>query len=344
MFYIVLFAIVTNLFGSVNDWWSDKFTTNGLNGAVNCLVTLPDGSIVVGGGFTLAGSVTANHIARWDGTQWHNIGSGLGNTVYSLAVDSSGILYAGGYFIGNIAKWTGTSWQVMGSGFNGDVNAIVIQDGNTVIAGGEFDYSGSVAVGGVAKWTGTGWVQVGSMGFNDVRALALVGGTLYAGGGFFFPHGRFLAKLVGDSWQSIQYGTLRYLDNPVTSICDAGDGGIYVGGMFVKAGTTVTLNYVTKWTGTNWQALGSGLNHWVYSLTKGKDGYLYACGEFTQAAGSPASHIARWNGSAWSAIGDGLDHSGRKVLAVDEDIYTVGDFFHAGGKVSNHIAMFDKKK
>ena len=39
-----------------------------------------------------------NNIARWDGTQWHSLGSGLNKTVYALAVHDSTI-YAGGDFM-----------------------------------------------------------------------------------------------------------------------------------------------------------------------------------------------------------------------------------------------------
>jgi hypothetical protein len=43
---------------------------SGLDGDVFALTTLPNGDLVAGGGFLTAGSVTVNHIARWDGTSW----------------------------------------------------------------------------------------------------------------------------------------------------------------------------------------------------------------------------------------------------------------------------------
>jgi hypothetical protein len=38
-------------------------------------------------------------IAKWDGTSWYALGSGLNNVANALAFDSSGDLYVGGTFV-----------------------------------------------------------------------------------------------------------------------------------------------------------------------------------------------------------------------------------------------------
>ena len=51
---------------------------SGMNGAVRALAAGPDGrSIYAGGDFTTAGGVTANYVARWDGTAWQALGGGI---------------------------------------------------------------------------------------------------------------------------------------------------------------------------------------------------------------------------------------------------------------------------
>ena len=64
-----------------------------------------------------------NRIARWDGSAWSALGSGMNSTVKALAFDNSGNLYAGGYFttaggetVNRIAKWDGSAWSALGSG------------------------------------------------------------------------------------------------------------------------------------------------------------------------------------------------------------------------------------
>ena len=51
-----------------NENWASGFIAPGLNGEVNAVVVGPDGSLYVGGNFTIAGGVAANNIARWDGS------------------------------------------------------------------------------------------------------------------------------------------------------------------------------------------------------------------------------------------------------------------------------------
>ena len=49
------------------------------------------GGVYVGGQFTTAGGVAASRIARWDGSSWSALGTGMDNqAVYALAVDSDG--------------------------------------------------------------------------------------------------------------------------------------------------------------------------------------------------------------------------------------------------------------
>ena len=40
----------------------------------------------------------ANYIAKWNGSAWSALGSGMNGAVYALAVDGAGNLYAGGEF------------------------------------------------------------------------------------------------------------------------------------------------------------------------------------------------------------------------------------------------------
>jgi hypothetical protein len=54
-------------------------------------------NLYAGGGFSMAGGVPANDIARWDGTAWSALGGGMNNLVKALALPGN-VLYAGGDF------------------------------------------------------------------------------------------------------------------------------------------------------------------------------------------------------------------------------------------------------
>ena len=78
-------------------------------------------------GLTTAGGVAAKDIAKWNGSAWFPLGSGIGGDgswVYALAVDGVGNLYAGGEFetaggvaANYIAKWDGSTWSALGAGW-----------------------------------------------------------------------------------------------------------------------------------------------------------------------------------------------------------------------------------
>jgi hypothetical protein len=54
-------------------------------------------NVYAGGFFTNAGGIAANYIAKWNGSSWSVLGSGMNGGVLALALSGSE-LYAGGYF------------------------------------------------------------------------------------------------------------------------------------------------------------------------------------------------------------------------------------------------------
>ncbi len=141
--------------------WISMGGIPGTDGDVYASVVDASGNLYIGGNFTVAGDTTANGIAKWNGTSWSALGSGLLNgVVHALALSGSD-LYAGGGFTTaggvattNIARWDGTNWSSLGSGLNGVVNALALSGGD-LYAGGVFTTAGSVAANNIAKWDGT---------------------------------------------------------------------------------------------------------------------------------------------------------------------------------------------
>jgi hypothetical protein len=55
-------------------------------------------TLYAGGWFTNAGGVAAKNIAKWNGSAWSALGSGIDSSAYALAADGSGHLFVGGQF------------------------------------------------------------------------------------------------------------------------------------------------------------------------------------------------------------------------------------------------------
>jgi hypothetical protein len=67
-----------------------------------------NGDLIVGGNFTNAGGVSANHIARWDGSNWYPLGLGINAKVWALA-SFGGSLYVGG---GGMVPIGSMTWEI----------------------------------------------------------------------------------------------------------------------------------------------------------------------------------------------------------------------------------------
>lgn len=337
----------------------DWFGMGGIPGAdagVKTAVVDAAGTLYIGGSFTVAGRVIANGVAKWDGSAWSALGSGMGRsdgyapTVYALAVSGSD-LYAGGVFTTaggiaatNVAKWNGTTWSALGSGVNGLVLALAAS-GSNLYAGGVFTTAGGIAATNIAKWNGTTWSALGAgMGGDDcatpmVYALAVSGSKVYAGGQFTRAGGiaaTNIAKWNGTTWSALGAG-VGDCYSAVHALAVSGTN-VYVGGEFKRAGTTGATN-IAKWNGSRWSALGSGMSDRVSALAISGSS-LYAGGSFYA---SPAHCIARWNGTKWLALGSDLG-AGSCVAALavsGPTLYVGGTFALAGGRGVSNIAKWD---
>jgi hypothetical protein len=313
---------VANIAARLQAGWGN--VGGGVNSFINTMAVAPNGTLYAGGNFTIAGGVTVNYIAKWNGSSWSALGGGMNGGVGALAVAPDGTLYAGGTFtiaggvtVNYIAKWNGSSWSALGSGMNGNVWKLAIAPDGTLYAGGDFTLAGGITVNHIAKWNGTSWSALGS-GMNDyVNALAVApDGTLYAGGYFTTAGGvtvNRIAKWNGASWNALGSGMNT---GSVKTLAVAPDGTLYAGGSFTTAGG-VTVNSVAKWDGSSWSALGSGMNAnaSVYALAVAPDGMLYVGGDFTTAGGNPLpDRIALWNGYRWLPID--IDFPGTPYIAT----------------------------
>ena len=114
---------------------------------------------------------------------------------------------------------------------------------------------------------------------------------------------------------------------------------VYAGGYFTMAGNSAA-NYIAQWNGTNWSALGLGMNSLVYVNALAVSGAtLYAGGNFTTAGGNAANSIAQWDGSIWSALGSGINGPVYALMVSGSTLYAGGYFTTAGNTISYDVAM-----
>jgi hypothetical protein len=316
------------------------------DGAVAAMAEFDDGTgsaLYAAGSFTTSGGVVVNRIAKWTGSNWEPLGSGIDDgavTVLAVYDDGSGTaLYAGGYFgsvngrpMSRIAKWDGSAWWPVGLGVDGlgPIFAMAVFDegkGPSLYVGGQISRAGGISAQSLARWDGTSWSPVGSVaaGFGaqfGVRALATYGSVSDGGRGALFAGG---------------FSTLTFTNNVPSYGCAAWDGSRWIrAGFNWSTGFTFSGVYTFHRSGTDNDAiLFSGGNFRVPSSPE--SGLLYG--------------IGRWNGASWDALGSGISNGAGQSGSVygitthrtaDTNWLLVGGRFGAaGGLGAANIGVWD---
>jgi len=300
----------------------------GLVNQFSNVLTSFNGDLYVGGYFDSAAGVPGTaKLARWNGTQWSSVNAQLESflsSVWSFEVFDDGTgeaLYIGGNYvdiggtgIDHIARFDGTNFTEVGGTIVGP-NQIVLDlttyDGE-LYACGRFQTIAGVAASNIARWDGMSWKPVGG-GITGVQAVCMTvfDGDLYVGGGFTAAGGvpaTRIARWDGSQWHALGTG----LNAAVQSLAayDDGDGPkLYAVGNFTATGDNATsLPRIGRWTGTEWEAVGSGATANIFAATVIDDGtqdVLLVGGSITSINGQPTGRVAAYVGCTQSGpLGD----------------------------------------
>lgn len=306
---------------------------------VRDLCVWDDGSgpaLFAGGRFQTAGGTPANNVAKWDGSAWSALSTGVNNSPSGFPEAKDLLLFDSGggeglAILGDfttprqyMAFWNGTEMRGLG-GTNGvgaplstaAINDLVIyedaNDGPLLVAGGSFVNAGPMAANRIAAWDGRTWRAFGA-GFNaEVVSLVIFddggGPQLYVSGTFGYLNGtqtvmdRF-ARWDGSQWHNVgsppQFPGMSALD---MIVFDDGDGpAIYAVSRF-------SSGEVVKWDGQLWTTVGTPLGRSANRLAVFDDGSgpaLYL-GAFSSQTGAAANDsLLKFDGNDWVPVGGGL--------------------------------------
>ncbi|MBS0189459.1 MAG: hypothetical protein JSS51_15455 [Planctomycetes bacterium] len=208
----------------------------------------------------------------------------------------------GGSLVHSIARWDGTQWRPLGTGIeyaNGAVSAITIFRGE-LVATGAFTQAGGTAANRIARWNGTQWfaldVGIASVTFSSGYALAVLNDELVVGGTFEKAGGsqaKAIAKWNGNSWSAFP---APIVSGTVNALATYGNQ-LIVSGLLRFQSDALAEYKIARWSGTSWQSLAASSDGPITNLCEA-NGELIAGGSFTQVAGNAGAYLARWSDSA----------------------------------------------
>jgi plastocyanin len=302
-------------------------------------------TLYAGGNFDNAGSATVHSIAKWSGSAWSALGTGIQNCDY---FDTPDHCYD----------------QPVPSG---EVGALAVS-GSTVYVGGSFDLAGGHLMAGLARWTGSAWAAVGTGGsvidgssLGYVNSIAVNGANVYVAGRFDHVGGTVdstggvatqgtaansIAQWTGSAWKALGSGANNCSGCGSATVDSVAywNGRVYMAGSFYGAGGDGQPN-TAQWSGSAWTPVGPNLDSDPSALLTTAGGVL-AVGGFGATGDSSAylERIGLWNGTRWTGYGLGLSYgtnagSTGPAAAYGNSLIVGGNFYTAGSTPAHNLAQ-----
>jgi len=359
----------------------DGVVNTGSN-AVTALAVDANDNVYVGGDFTGVYNpgrvqVNANYIARWDGASWFGLGQGLtdgpsnGERVAGIAVDNSSRVYVAGDIgtavndnstsvNGPLVYWESGQWHSLAT----MVLPFLVNDLAVDGVGKVYlMYVVDVRIKIVDAWDGAAWTTlVYKNGFPSPALIAAnpkyPAESLYMGGQFSEFYSPAIINTVpiannarwdGQRWSDfISYGAAGEVF-ALAANEPAFPNAIYVGGNFTSIEGNPASN-IARFDGTNWDALGGGVNgpvHAIVPITYNQPG-AFVGGTFSTAINPDGSivnvsNIAFWDHTQkrWLPVGGGLNGPVYALEVSGFELFAGGAFTQVlNGPTVNRIARW----
>ncbi|WP_175455537.1 T9SS type A sorting domain-containing protein [Winogradskyella thalassocola] len=315
-------GILVNRIARLNTDGSLDTTFNvgtGANSEIEEITIQADGKIIIGGSFTSYNGISINRIARLntDGSldTTFNVGTGVNNSVRSIAIQADGKVIIGGFFTSyndissnyfvriNADGSLDTSFNI-GTGLNDGISEIVFQDNGKVIIGGYFTNYNGISVNRIARLNTDGSLDtifnIGSGVNASVNSIIMQDdGNIFINGYFTNYNGvsvNNFIRLNTDGSLDSSFNASNEVISGEASIAIQNDGKVIFGGYVVASSFS---RYLTRLnTDGNLDVsfnVGYGANSFISDIAIEEDGKVIISGAFTNYNNMTSNNIARLN-------------------------------------------------
>jgi hypothetical protein len=293
-----------------------------------------------------------NSLARYANGQWDMLDTLAGSLIHTVVAWQDTLFVGGSFDFQNRAVMyrENEMWRSYGDFDHGSVVRRLRVLDDTLYAVGSFDTIDGALFNGVAKRVGGHWEPVGSFPQPDQIFLDIVSyrDTLVVIGSSHFPQGRGISYLApgADQWQLLGPGILGGMSG-AHSLAVYQDR-LYVGGQIsVQAGNAG--QEIMRWTGTQFEPLGDGLQFTYGNLSSfcdvramvEHDGLLYVGGGCNYSGELQSRGVAIWDGEQWCSLpGDPTQGNGVSGMDFLGDTLFIACGYYADDQWVNLAAKY----
>ena len=302
--------------------------------------------LYAGGRFTSTNGVAALRIARWTGSTWLPLSSGIPNNEVEALSLYQYDLFIGGNFQNagsasgdRIVRWDGILFNSLATGLpNGRVRTLTTFN-NQLIVGGNFTNAAGPNGDRVVSWDGFGFSPLSTgIGNQNVFASEVYQNELILGGNFTNVGGPTGDRII--NWNGLLFNPLAngISNRNVRALC-AQNATLYVGGNFINQYGALG-DRVLQWDGTTFTPLSlvTSPNNIVRALTMFNSNLILG-GSFTNLGGATGDRVVAWDGANYIPLASGFNNGSVFALAVAQT-----SLLFAGGSFTNpatRIAQWD---
>lgn len=345
---------------------TDEWASIGdVGGTVRAITVAANGDLVIGGSFQSVDGVAVGQVARFDGTSWSSVGSGLANgfatgQVLSLQGAPNGDIFVGGTFsqaggqpAEGVARFDGVDWQPTGifnmSGWaTGSIHDLALLPSGDLVAVGWFNQIGTQTFNAIARWDGTAWhpfgagmeTTVGGFSTGYVAEVA-PNGDLFVNGVFTSIDGvpaNGLARWDGAGWHPVP----GVNSNSLLRLHAEPNGDLLVASLTAEL-IPATGSTIARWDGASMQTVGFNGPERITGIVDLPNGNLLAGGIFEAVGTQAAAGVARFGGTAWGPMSSGGSNGAATVAEVLSAgrTFVGGPFTMIGGVATDMAAIHD---
>ena len=363
------YFIKLNTDGSIDTSFN---TGTGFNAPIYSIKIDSNQKTLIGGAYTTYTGGSQNRLIRLntDGTKdtSFDIGTGFGNSIFSVTTDSYGNIVVGGQFNtftgvtqNNIIRLNtdgskDTSFNI-GNGFNNTILTISINSTGEIFTGGQFAFYSGVSKNYFTKYTSRGLVDTSfniGTGFDNLVYTTSIdsNGKIIVGGQFSTFTGATqnrLIRLNTNGSKDTSFNVETGFNNIVYTTTIDSNEKILVGGNFTTF-TGASQNYLirlnTDGSKDTLFNIGTGFNNTVYSVVVDSNNKVLVGGNFTTFTGASQNYLIRLNsdGSKDTSFNIGTGFNAQiTALAIDSNgkILVGGSFTTFTGVSQNRLVRLN---